>query len=189
MLQPPAEALGYAIVLVRRMNGHGGSAILQILAERQDHRPMSIDDCATLSRELSTILDVEDPISDTYTLEVSSPGIDRPLVRLEDYDRFTGFDVKLETGGLYEGRRRFQGRLVGRDDNTILVDTPLKTDLDGKKSRGKKHSERMAGGKERPSDSLPDGAVHRRVGLPFGDIVKAKLVLTDALIAATAKQH
>ena len=120
MVRPTVEALGYLLVRVQ-VSGRQRPR-LQVMAERIDGRPMMVDDCAFLSRSLSALLDVEDPISTTYTLEVSSPGIDRPLVRLADYDRFAGGEARIELVRLVGGRRRFRGRLLGTTGETIRLD-------------------------------------------------------------------
>jgi ribosome maturation factor RimP len=111
LVAPSLDAMGYALVRVVLQGRQ--SLTLQIMAERLDDRPMSVDDCAEISRTLSALLDVEDPIADAYTLEVSSPGIDRPLTRPRDYERFAGFEAKVETHEPVEGRKRFRGRLLG----------------------------------------------------------------------------
>src|SRR5258708_25130091 len=111
LLAPVLEALGYGIVRVQLHSGR--RATLQIMAERRDGAAMSVDDCAQISRAASALLDVEDPITGAYDLEVSSPGIDRPLTRLQDFERFAGFEAKLETDRLLDGRRRFRGRILG----------------------------------------------------------------------------
>lgn len=120
MVRPTVEALGYLLVRVQ-VSGRQRPR-LQVMAERIDGRPMMVDDCASLSRSLSALLDVEDPISTTYTLEVSSPGIDRPLVKLADYDRFAGVEARIELVRLVGGRRRFRGRLLGTTGETIRLD-------------------------------------------------------------------
>ena len=120
MVWPTVEALGYLLVRVQ-VSGRQRPR-LQVMAERIDGRPMMVDDCASLSRSLSALLDVEDPISTTYTLEVSSPGIDRPLVKLADYDRFAGVEARIELVRLVGGRRRFRGRLLGTTGETIRLD-------------------------------------------------------------------
>ena len=94
MVRPTIEAQGYSLVRVQVLGQQRPR--LQVMAERADGRPMMVDDCAALSRSISAVLDVEDPIATTYTLEVSSPGIDRPLVKLADYDRFAGVEARLE---------------------------------------------------------------------------------------------
>jgi ribosome maturation factor RimP len=115
---PTVEGMGFELVRVRLM---GGKRItLQIMAERPDGR-MEVDDCADLSRALSAVLDVEDPIEREYTLEVSSPGIDRPLTRPVDFDRWKGWVAKLETDELVGGRKRFKGVLGGIEDDAVLM--------------------------------------------------------------------
>src|SRR5437763_12585344 len=104
--------MGYRLVRVMLTSARRGT--LQVMAERLDDAPMTVADCADISRSLSALLDVEDPIAGAYTLEVSSPGVDRPLVRPEDYDRFAGFDAKIELAEPLDGRKRFRGRLLGR---------------------------------------------------------------------------
>ena len=94
---------------------------LQIMAERKDRAEMSVEDCVEISRALSALLDVENPIESAYTLEVSSPGLDRPLVRLADYDRFSGREARIETQTPVEGRKRFKGRLAGVRGDTVLL--------------------------------------------------------------------
>lgn len=144
---PTIEAMGYGLVRVQVL---GRTRMrVQIMAERTDGVGMTVDDCADLSRAISAVLDVEDPIVGAYTLEVSSPGIDRPLVQLADYDRFAGFEARLELARLIDGRRRLQGRLIGSAGEDV----------------------RLRIGDE-------------EVRLPFVDIQRAKLVLTDDLLAA-----
>ena len=120
MVRPTVEALGYLLVRVQ-VSGRQRPR-LQVMAERIDGRPMMVDDCASLSRSLSALLDVEDPIPTTYTLEVSSPGIDRPLVKLADYNRFAGGEARIELVRLVGGRRRFRGRLLGTTGETVRLD-------------------------------------------------------------------
>lgn len=147
MLGPALEAMGYAIVRIAFVKG--ARATLQIMAERVDQQGMSVDDCADISRAVSAILDVEDPIAGAYLLEVSSPGIDRPLVRRQDFQRFAGFMAKVETDRLIDGRKRFNGRLIGIGDDDHV--------------------------------RLADGDAEYQV--PFDAIAKAKLLLTDDLLA------
>ena len=97
--------------------------ILQIMADRPDGG-IVVDDCAEISLALSAVLDVEDPIEGEYSLEVSSPGIDRPLTRLKDFDTFEGYEVKLLTSELIDGRKRFNGSLRGTEGNEILIEIP-----------------------------------------------------------------
>ncbi|MEO0411104.1 MAG: ribosome maturation factor RimP [Pseudomonadota bacterium] len=117
LIEPAAEALGYQ--LVRVSFGGGSRAILQIMAERPDGT-FAIEDCEALSRDISAVLDVEDPIAEEYVLEVSSPGIDRPLVRPDDYRRNVGFDAKITALELIDGRRRFTGRLEAVEEDTLV---------------------------------------------------------------------
>jgi len=110
--------MGYEVVRVAMSKG----GTLQIMIEPADGRPMDVEACATLSRALSAVLDVEDPIASAYTLEVSSPGIDRPLTRPKDYARWAGHLARLETALPIEGRRRFKGTLLGlADDDAVKI--------------------------------------------------------------------
>ena len=147
IIEPSLDAMGYQLVRVMVMGAR--RATLQVMAERRDGEPMTVDDCADISRAISALLDVADPIADTYTLEVSSPGLDRPLVRAEDYDRFAGFEAKIELAEALDGRRRFQGRLLGRSDDRVRIATGT-----------------------------------GEVLLPLVGITKAKLVITDDLLAS-----
>jgi len=148
LIAPSLEAMGYDIVRVQ-LSG-GDRQRLQIMAERHADGAMNVDDCAEISRAVAAILDVEDPIEQAYTLEVSSPGIDRPLTRLADFDRFAGFDGRVEMAGPIDGQRRFSGRLCGTRGEAVVLD------CDGDE-----------------------------VALPFAEMVQAKLLLTDALLAAS----
>jgi len=119
IVAPTVEGMGFRLVRLRLM---GGKRItLQIMAERADGS-MEVEDCATLSRALSAVLDVEDPIEREYVLEVSSPGIDRPLTRLEDFDRWEGHEARLETAELIDGRKRFKGILAGTEGDEVLIE-------------------------------------------------------------------
>jgi len=118
IITPVIEDLGYELVRVRLMSGK--ESILQIMADKPDGG-IEVDDCAAISTAVSATLDVEDPILDAYTLEVSSPGIDRPLTRLKDFDMFEGYEAKLETDELIDGRRRFKGMLAGIDGEEVLI--------------------------------------------------------------------
>jgi ribosome maturation factor RimP len=150
LIGPAIEAMGYGIV---RVQLSGGDRLrLQVMAERRADGSMSVDDCAEVSRAVAAILDVEDPIDSAYTLEVSSPGIDRPLTRLSDFDRFAGFEVRVETSLPIDGRRRFRGRLLGTRGTDIAM-----------------------------------VCEDNEITLPFADLQKAKLVLTDELIAASRR--
>ena len=119
LLDPVAEAAGYGIVRLRLMGG--GVRRLQIMAERPDGH-MEIEDCTRLSRAISEVLDAADPIAEEYHLEVSSPGVDRPLTRLEDFQTYEGLEARLELDRLAEGRKRFRGRLAGIEDKDVLID-------------------------------------------------------------------
>ena len=113
--------MGYEVVRVQISGGQ--RAILQIMAERADGAPMTVEDCADISRSVSALLDVEDPIREAYTLEVSSPGIDRPLTWLKDFERFAGFEARLESRMAIDGRKRFKGMLKGVEDGLVCIDT------------------------------------------------------------------
>jgi ribosome maturation factor RimP len=119
IIEPTLEALGYG--LVRLQFGAGRPPTLQVMAERADGQAMSIDDCTTISRALSAKLDVEDPIEGTYSLEVSSPGIERPLVKPADYRRFQGGLAKIETRLKIAERRKFTGRIAAATDTHVRV--------------------------------------------------------------------
>jgi ribosome maturation factor RimP len=147
LIEPSLEAMGYS--LVRAMLMGGRRPTLQIMAERRDEAPMTVEDCADISRTISAVLDVADPIAGAYSLEVSSPGIDRPLTRRADYERFAGHVAKLELAEVRDGRRRWQGRLLGIEGDDIRL-------------------------------AVDEGEAR----LPMASVTKAKLVLTDELIAA-----
>jgi ribosome maturation factor RimP len=147
LIEPSLEAMGYRLVRLMQTGGLRRPT-LQIMAERRDDAPMTVEDCAEISRSVSALLDVADPIADAYLLEVSSPGIDRPLVRPEDYDRFAGFDARIELDEPLDGRKRFKGKLLGRDGEAVRL-----------------------------------AAENGEVRLPLSVIARAKLVLTNELIA------
>ena len=119
LVGPTIEGLGFELVRLRLMSGR--RALLQIMAERPDGG-IEVEDCARISRSVSALLDVEDPISGEYTLEVSSPGIDRPLTRLKDFERWNGYEARLETTEPIDGRRRFRGMLAGVQDGEVLIE-------------------------------------------------------------------
>ena len=119
LVAPALEAMGYAVVRVKLIAGPRRT--LQIMAEPEDGRTMGVDDCAAVSRAISALLDVEDPISGVYDLEVSSPGIDRPLVRAADFERFAGHEARIETRRPLDGRRRFRGRLLGLSEARVRL--------------------------------------------------------------------
>jgi len=118
IITPVIEDLGYELVRVRLMSGKTTS--LQIMADKPNGG-IEVDDCAVISNAVSAVLDVEDPILDAYALEVSSPGIDRPLTRLKDFAMFEGYEAKIETGELIGGRRRFKGELAGVEGEEVLI--------------------------------------------------------------------
>lgn len=117
LLDPVAESVGYEIVRLRLMGG-AEQRRLQIMAERPDG-DMNVEDCARLSRAISEIMDAADPISGEYTLEVSSPGVDRPLTRLKDFDTYAGLEIRIELDRVAEGRKRFKGELAGVEDGQV----------------------------------------------------------------------
>jgi len=147
MIEPSLAAMGYHLVRVLMTGGR--RATLQIMAERFDDLPITHDDCAEISHSVSALLDVANPISGAYTLEISSPGIDRPLVRAEDFDRFSGFEAKIELFRPLDGRRRFRGRLIGTTEGVLRL--------------------------------LTEAGETR---LPLDAVARAKLILTEDLIAA-----
>lgn len=146
-IEPSLAAMGYR--LVRVVITSGRRATLQVMAERLDDRPMTVDDCAQISHSVSALLDVADPIAGAYMLEISSPGIDRPLVRPEDYERFSGFEARIELAQPLDGRKRFRGRLLGTSEGKVRLATET-----------------------------------GETELPLAGVARAKLVLTDDLIAA-----
>ncbi|MEL6647864.1 MAG: ribosome maturation factor RimP, partial [Pseudomonadota bacterium] len=118
IISPVIEDMGFELVRVRLMGGK--SKTLQIMAERPDGG-IEVDECADISTAVSAILDVEDPITDAYALEVSSPGIDRPLTRLKHFEEYEGYDAKLETSEMVGGRKRFKGVLAGIEEDEVLI--------------------------------------------------------------------
>lgn len=152
LIEPAADELGYEIVRVRVMGGE--TRRLQIMAERKSDALMDVEDCARLSREISPILDAADAFAGRFILEVSSPGVDRPLVRLSDFERYEGFEARIELDRLIEGRKRFKGELCGVDGDNVLI--------------------------------ALEGEEDQEAAIPFGWIVKAKLVMSDALMRAGA---
>ncbi|EKE74496.1 MAG: ribosome maturation factor RimP [Alphaproteobacteria bacterium] len=119
IITPVIEGMGFELVRVRLMSSTK-SKTLQIMAERPDGG-IEVDECAQISTAVSAILDVEDPIEDEYTLEVSSPGIDRPLTRLKDFASFEGYEAKIETTEMIDGRRRFKGEIAGVEGDEVLL--------------------------------------------------------------------
>lgn len=120
LLDPVAEAAGYEIVRLRLMGGEHARR-LQIMAETPVGE-MNVEDCARLSRAISEIMDAADPIAGEYTLEVSSPGVDRPLTRLKDFETYEGLEARLELDRMAEGRKRFKGQLAGVEDDQVAID-------------------------------------------------------------------
>lgn len=118
IITPVLEDMGFELVRVRLMSGRTDT--LQIMAERPEGG-IAVDECARISTAVSAVLDVEDPIVEQYTLEVSSPGIDRPLTRLKDFETYEGYEVKIETTELIDGRRRFKGVLAGVEGEDVLI--------------------------------------------------------------------
>ena len=118
IVTPTIEYMGFELVRVRLLGGQ--TATLQIMADRPDGG-INVDELAEISVAISAVLDVEDPVLDAYNLEVSSPGIDRPLTRLKDFDTFEGYEVRMETDHLIDGQRRFKGVLAGIDGDELLL--------------------------------------------------------------------
>ena len=151
-IRPTVEDMGFQ--LVRAQMTGTVRPILQIMAEPSSGGAMTVQNCADLSRALSAVLDVEDPVGGAYTLEVSSPGVDRPLTRPQDFETYAGFDARVELDQAIDGQRRLKGKLCGIDEDGHVV----------------------------------IGEGEARVKAPMASIRRAKLLLTDALIAAHAKQ-
>ena len=124
IVTPTIEGLGFELVRLRLMGGK--RHVLQIMADRPDGG-IEVDDCARISRAVSAVLDVEDPIAGEYVLEVSSPGIDRPLTREKDFERYAGYEARLETTELIDGRKRFKGLLQGVEDGEVLIEIAPET--------------------------------------------------------------
>jgi ribosome maturation factor RimP len=152
LIEPHVTGMGLSLVRVKMFGGES-DPVLQVMAERPDTRQLVIEDCAELSRRISETLDAEDPIEEAYRLEVSSPGIDRPLTRLADFVDWEGFDARLRLLDTVQGRKQVDGRLGGIIDEDILITTPK---------------------------------TQETLHIPFSAVRTAKLLLTDALIKATA---
>ncbi|QYZ69656.1 ribosome maturation factor RimP [Neotabrizicola shimadae] len=118
---PVIEGLGFELIRIRLMGGGGKARVLQIMADRPEGG-ISVDDCGDISTAVSAVLDVEDPIEENYTLEVSSPGIDRPLTRLKDFEIWKGWEARIETSEMIDGRRRFKGGLMGVEGDEVLIE-------------------------------------------------------------------
>ena len=123
LIEPEAKAEGFDLVRVKLMGGKSDPT-LQVMAERPETGQLSLEDCAQLSRRLSDLLDKEDPIEGAYRLEVSSPGIDRPLTRPGDYERWAGHEARISLAESIDGRKQFNGTLAGRDGDQVLVEVP-----------------------------------------------------------------
>jgi ribosome maturation factor RimP len=123
LIEPEAQKLGLALVRVAMFGGKSDPT-LQIMAERPDTRQLTLEDCAELSRALSDVLDEADPIEEAYRLEVSSPGIDRPLTRSQDFEDFKGFDARIKLSAPHNGRKQFEGRLVGLAGADVVLADP-----------------------------------------------------------------
>ena len=121
LLGPVITDMGFELVRLRLMSGN--TPLLQIMAERPEGG-IEVDECARISTAISATMDVEDPVTDAYTLEVSSPGIDRPLTRLKDFETYEGYEAKLETEELIDGRKRFKGTLAGVEGDEVLINIP-----------------------------------------------------------------
>lgn len=156
IVEPMIRSLGFRLVRVR-ISGLNGCTV-QIMAERPDGT-FSVDDCEAVSRAVAPLLDVEDPISTAYNLEISSPGIDRPLVRASDFGRWIGFDVRVEMAVPVEGRKRFRGFIDAVEGENVAILLP----------------------------DVPEGEEQRRV-LDMRDISEARLVLTDAVIEESLRR-
>ncbi|TRL40489.1 MULTISPECIES: ribosome maturation factor RimP [Rhizobium] len=150
IIEPTLEAMDFRLVRVRLLNQNG--LTLQIMCERNDGT-MTVEDCEAVSMAVSPVLDVEDPIDKAYHLEVSSPGIDRPMVRKSDFVRWSGHLVKCETSVLLDGRKRFRGKIAETDENGFTLER-----------------DQVAYGEE------------PRVTVPYAALAEAKLILTDDLI-------
>jgi ribosome maturation factor RimP len=120
IITPSIEEMGFRVVRVR-LSGQDNGKTLQVMIEKQDLSTLNVDDCAKVSRAASILLEVDDPISGAYHLEVSSPGIDRPLTSFDDFIRFKGFDAKIETDTLINGRKRFKGIIKECVDDKVTI--------------------------------------------------------------------
>ena len=122
LIEPEVKHLGYDLVRVMMIGGTSDPT-LQVMAERHDTRQLDLSDCEKISRRLSELLDLADPIDGSYRLEVSSPGIDRPLTRLKDYGDWKGYDARLTLAEPHEGRKQFTGELRGLEGELVLIRT------------------------------------------------------------------
>ncbi len=151
MLEPVIEKMGYDTVRIITIGNINPT--LQIMIERKDRENITVDDCAVVSRTISALLDKQDPIDSHYNLEISSPGLDRPLTKLENFIRFAGFEAKIETDTEIEKRKRFKGRILHVDEN----------------------------------ENIFFAMNEKEYSIPFNTVAKAKLLLTDELLATTAE--
>ncbi len=119
LVAPKIEEMGFDVVRVMMTGGQ--KPVLQIMIERKDRKNLVVDDCAAVSRVVSEILDEKDPIDSEYSLEVSSPGVDRPLTKLEHFERFAGYEAKIETDEPVDGRKRFKGKIVAVEGDEMIA--------------------------------------------------------------------
>ena len=153
IVAPIIEKLGFEIVRIQTIGNKNPT--LQIMIERQDRKDLVVDDCAAVSRAISDILDEKDPIDGEYSLEVSSPGLDRPLTKPEHFTRFAGYEAKIETAEEVQGRKRFKGKIIYMGDDRVIH-----FDMDGES-----------------------------YAIPYDAVSKAKLILTDELLAEWEQAH
>ena len=158
LVVPVVQANGLELLRIR-ITGQEGEQVIQIMADR-DEGMITVEDCERISRAISAVLDVEDPLKGQYILEVSSPGMARPLCRPKDFIRWVGFEAKLELSRAFDGRKRFRGVLSGYEDGEVLIDVPL----DG-------------------HDETPT------LGFKFEDISEARLVVNDEMISDALKRQ
>ena len=150
LISPVIESLGYEVVRVQIYDE--GTKTLQIMVDRLDGVNLNVDDCSTISKEISVIIDVNDPISENYLLEVSSPGIDRPLLLFKDFQKYAGFHARVDMNIALDGRKKFKGKLTGVEGDNIRIRIKEET-----------------------------------YSLPFSEIEKAKLLLTQELLDAATQ--
>lgn len=146
LIEPVVEKEGYELIRVLTVGAKNPT--LQVMIDRKDGKNITVDDCAKVSRALSDMLDDKDPIESQYSLEVSSPGIDRPLTKPEHFKRFAGYEAKVETSCEIEKRKRFKGKIISIDDKGVI------------------------------SFEMDDNVY----AIPFADVAKAKILITDALL-------
>ena len=127
LITPTINSLGYDLVRVQILDE--GTKTLQIMVDRLDEANLTIDDCSIISKEISVIIDINDPIGENYLLEVSSPGIDRPLLRFKDFEKYAGFHARVDMSIALEGRKKFKGKLTGIEGNNIRIKVKEETYL------------------------------------------------------------